>query len=55
MANLELQDYESIMLDEVTLTRLSNLFTINRMEMITYEVPDKIWASITFDMNLDLI
>ena len=32
MANVELQDYDSIMLDEATLIQLESLFTINRMQ-----------------------
>ena len=53
MAHLELQDYDTINLDQVTVINLENLFSVKKMEYIPYEMPNNVWTSVTFDLSLD--
>ena len=55
LAHLELQDYDTINLDQVTVINLENLFSVKKMEYIPYEMPNNVWTSVTFDLSLDLI
>lgn len=42
------------MLDEVTLTNLDDLFTVRKYDVIPFEMPDKFWVSVTFEMDLNV-
>lgn len=44
-----------MMLDKVTLTNLTEAFTVKKHEVIPFEMPDKFWVSLTFEMNLDVL
>ena len=52
---MELQDHEVIMLDEVTLTDLTDLFTVKKVEVIPFEMPDKFWVSVSFEMDMNVM
>ena len=43
------------MLDEVTQTHLDDLFTVRKYDVIPFEMPDKFWVSVSFEMDLDMI
>ena len=42
------------MLDEVTLTDLDDLFTVKKYDVLPFEMPDKFWVSVTFEMDLNV-
>ena len=52
---LELQDYDSIMLDEWTMINLEFLFRINKQEVLPYEKFDNTWVSVSIEMDLDVM
>ena len=43
------------MLDKITEIELTNLFTLKKIENLPYEIPDKNWVSVTFEMDLNLM
>ena len=52
--SLELQDHTEIMLNDVTLTPIEDLFTLNKKEILPYEFKDQVWISVTIEMDLIL-
>ena len=55
LTSLELQDYDVIMLDEVTLTSIDNLFTMRKYDVQPFEMPDPFWVSVSFEMDLSVM
>ena len=53
--SLELQDYLAINLDELTMIPMSDLFRLEKQELLPYERPDNIWVSVTVEMDLDMV
>ena len=53
-SELELQDYDEIMLDDWTLTPLEDLFNMNQFTRLPYERDDDIWISVTVEMDLHI-
>ena len=43
------------MLDEVTLTNLTDLFTVRKVDVLPFEMPDKFWVSVSFEMDLNIM
>ena len=43
------------MLDEVTLTNLTDLFTVKKVDTLPFEMPDKFWVSVSFEMDLNMM
>ena len=52
--HLELQDYDSVMLDEITRIDIDNLFKLKRQEVMPYEKIDSTWISVTIERNLNI-
>ena len=42
------------MLNDVTLTPIEDLFTLNKKEILPYEFKDQVWISVTIEMDLIL-
>ena len=53
--NLELQDYETIQLDEWTEMEKDYLFKLNELTIMPYEKPDNTWIMVSVEMDLDRI
>lgn len=53
--NLELQDYDIIMLDEVTRIDMSGLFRLEMQTILPYEEFDNTWVSVTIERNLNVM
>ena len=43
------------MLNDVTLTPIEDLFTLNKKEILPYEFKDQVWISVTIEMDLDRV
>lgn len=52
---MELQDYDTIMLDEITKIEINNLFRLEEQKSLPYEKFDNTWVSVTIEMNLNLM
>ena len=53
--NLELQDYDTIMLDSVTLIPMTGLFRLTQQTILPYEMYDNTWVSVTIEMDLNMM
>ena len=53
--DLELQDYDIIMLDDLTKLNYDDLFSLRKYDVLPYEMPDKNWVSVTFELDLNMI
>lgn len=53
--NLELQDYDTIMLDKVTLIPMNSLFRLEKQEVLPYERLDNTWVSVTIERDLNMM
>ena len=53
--NLELQDYDTIMLDAVTRIDMMGLFRLEKQVVLPYEKFDKTWVSLTIEMDRNLM
>ena len=52
--HLELQDYQHVMLGEITEIEMDNLFRLEKKQPMPYEFNDGVWISVTIEMSLDL-
>ena len=52
--HLELQDYDTMMLDEITRIDIENLFKLKRHDVLPYERFDNTWVSVTIERSLDI-
>ena len=52
---LELQDYDTAMLDAVTRININNIFRLKKQEVMPYEKEDNTWLSVTIERNLDIM
>ena len=52
---LELQDFDVIMLDKHTRIEMTELFRVTKQAVISYERTDNTWFSISFERNLNLM
>ena len=53
--DLELQDYDIIMLDDLTKLHYDDLFSLRKYDVLPYEMPNKNWVSVTFELDLNMI
>ena len=53
--HIELQDYDTIELDEYTELEFEDLFAPFKKDLMPYEKPDTVQISVTFEMSFSLI
>jgi len=49
----KLQDYDTVELDDWTILKKENLFTLKEQKTLPYERADNVWVSITVEMDLN--
>ena len=52
---LELQDYDTAMLDDLTRININNIFRLKKQDVLPYEKEDNTWLSVTIERNLDIM